>query len=81
MDQTRDAKAWRRGFVSGILALALSVAAQAGLARTAAACPMEAAEPGLAEQVIQRLKPAVGTNVAQRVALAVLGAVLHGSNC
>ena len=85
MDQNLEAKAWRRGFASGFLALALSVAAQIGVGRSEAShssCPLAASEKGLAEQVIVHLKPTVRSHgMAQRVALAVLGAMLHGSSC
>jgi hypothetical protein len=85
MDQNLEAKAWRRGFASGFLALALSVGAQIGVSRSEAShptCPLAASEKGLAEQVIEHIKPTVRSHgVAQRVALAVLGAMLHGSSC
>ena len=85
MEQNLESKAWRRGFASGFLALALSVAGQLGVARAEAAhqaCPTLAAETGLAEAVIERIKPSMRSHgVAQRVALAVLGAMLHGSSC
>ena len=83
MERTAEAKTWRRGFAAGFLVLALSVSGQAASARWAPepeSCPL-LAQPGLAEQVIQHLKPSVRTHgVAQRVALAVLGAMLH-SRC
>ena len=85
MDQNLEAKGWRRGFASGFLVLALSAGAQVGVARYEArqrACPAWAPEQSLAEQVIERIKPSVRSHgVAQRVALAVLGAMLHGSSC
>jgi hypothetical protein len=81
MDRSLEAKAWRRGFAVGFLALGLSVAGQVSTSSIAAGatCPLQT-QPGIAEQVIERLKPAVRSHgVAQRVALAVLGAMLHGS--
>jgi hypothetical protein len=59
------------------------VGAQLGvssLASEAPSCP-SSSQPGLAEQVIEQLKPTVRTHggMAQRVALAVLGAMLHSS--
>ncbi len=67
----------------GFLVLALSVGGQLLVSHADATprwCPI-ASEPGLAERVIQHLKPTVRAHgVAQRVALAVLGAVLH-SRC
>ena len=82
MAQTVESKSWRRGFAGGFLALALSVAGQAASSRwqpDVESCPLRA-QPGLAERVIQHLKPSVRTHgVAQRVALAVLGAMLHNS--
>ena len=81
MDRSVDAKMWRRGFSAGFLALALSVGGQVtlgGPSSREARCPLGAQE-SLAEQLVQRLKPAVRSHggVAQRVALAVLGAMLH----
>src|SRR4051812_39770359 len=85
MDQRLEAKGWRRGFASGFLVLALAVAGQVGASRSQAShpqCPLAAPEKSLAEQVIERIKPSVRSHgVAQRVALAVLGAMLHGSSC
>ena len=85
MDRSVDTRMWRRGFAAGFLALALSVGGQMTLRVASsrdAACPL-AVQENLAEQLVQRLKPAVRSHggVAQRVALAVLGAVLHGSRC
>ena len=80
MERSVEAKAWRVGFAAGFFALALSVGGQM-LSREASACQLPV-QQGVAEQVIQRLKPAVRSHggVAQRVALAVLGAMLH-SRC
>jgi hypothetical protein len=80
MDRSLEAKAWRRGFSAGFLALAVSVAGQAvsSTVSDAQPCPLSA-QPGVAEQVIERLKPAVRSHgVAQRIALALLSAMLHG---
>ena len=81
MDRSVEEKAWQRGFAAGFLALALSVVGQVTLRAASssdAACPLAVPE-GLAEQVVQRLKPAIRSHggVAERVALAVLGAMLH----
>ena len=77
-----EARAWRRGFLAGIAALVLSVGGQLAVSRASAGeqqCPLAAQQPGLAEQVIAHLKPSLGMHVAQRVALAVLGAMLHSA--
>ena len=81
MDRSIEANMWRRGFAAGLLALALSVGGQLASARGEPSCPLQAQSSGLAERLVQRLKPAVRSHggVAQRVALAVLGAVLHSS--
>ena len=84
MDRTVEAKMWRRGFAAGFLALALSAAGQAATGVEAAdvpACPIRL-QFGVAERLVQKWKPAARSHggVAQRVALAVLGAVLH-SGC
>ena len=78
MDRLIEAKAWRRGFAAGFLALGLSVGGQVASTGGVASCPVRA-QSGLAEQLVQHWKPAVRSHggVAQRVALAVLGAVLH----
>ena len=81
MDRSVESKFWRRAFAVGFLALALSVGGQVVSSRLSAepaVCPLSA-QPGLAERVIQHLKPTVRSHggVAQRVALAVLGAMLH----
>lgn len=82
MDRSIEAKAWRRGFAAGSLALALAVGGQVAsrsAARESASCPL-GAQSNLAEQLVQHWKPAARHGgVAQRVALAVLGAVLHSS--
>jgi len=82
MDRSLEAKAWRRGFAAGFLALGLSVTGQLATSRAAARatpCALPS-QPGVAEQLIEHLKPAVRSHgVAQRVALAVLGAMLHGT--
>jgi hypothetical protein len=80
MDQSLEARGWRRGFAAGFLALALSVGGQMASGNESASCA-SAAQPGLAEQVIAQLKPSVRIHggMAQRVALAVLGAVLHSA--
>lgn len=84
MDRSTEAKVWRRGFAAGFLALALSVGGQVASgsgSRGVSPCPVQM-QLGLAEQVVQHFKPAVRAHggLAQRVALAVLGAVLH-SRC
>ena len=82
MDRTVESKSWRRGFAAGFLALGLSLTGQVAVSRLAAdesSCSVSA-QPGIAEQVIERLKPALRSHgFAQRVALAVLGAMLRGS--
>ena len=77
-----DARAWRRGFLAGFAALVFSLGGQVIASRSdvqETRCPLSA-EPSLAERVIERVKPSVRTHsVAQRVALAVLGAMLHST--
>lgn len=81
MDRSIERRAFRRGFVAGFLALALASAGQVALSRSsgaAGACPASAG-PGIAERLIEHLRPTVREHggVAQRVALAVLEAMLH----
>jgi hypothetical protein len=79
MDETRS---WRRGFVAGFAALALSVGGQVAtgaddVAEPAGSCPLSRGR--LAERVSDRFAPRMDAqDVAQRVAHAVVGAVLHG---
>ncbi len=75
MDQS---KSWRRGFAGGFLTLGLAVAGQVTTGGGARACSI-ATQPSVAEQVLEHLRPAIRDHggVAQRVALAVLGAVVH----
>ena len=83
MERTLEATAWRRGFAAGFLALALSVGGQAASSRLlgeARSCSL-AAEPGVAEQLIEHLRPSLrGQGIAQRVALALLEAMVY-SRC
>ena len=84
MDRSSEATMWRRGFAAGCLALALSVGGQAASGRggrDVPSCPVRA-QLGVAEQVVQHLRPVVRSHggIAQRVVLAVLAAVLH-SDC
>ncbi len=75
-----ERKSWRRGFAAGFLTLALAVGGQFATRPVANVCPVEA-RPSIAEQIIAHLKPAVRDHggVAQRVALAVIGAVEHST--
>ncbi|HZX97835.1 MAG TPA: hypothetical protein VFE90_25180 [Myxococcales bacterium] len=80
MDETRS---WRRGFVAGFAALALSVGGQVATGaddavEPAESCPLSRGR--LADRVPDRLAPRMDAQgIAQRVAHAVVGAVLHGS--
>lgn len=80
MDRSLESKAFARAFAAGLLALALSVGGQVATGRGAAGCPLDGGD-SVAAAVIASLRPAVRAHggVAQRVALAVLGAVLGGS--
>ena len=79
MDRSVEAKAWRHGFAGGFLALALSIGGQAvtsGLSAGAESCSLRA-QPGIAAQIFDRVAPTVSGNVAQRVVLAVLEAMIY----
>lgn len=75
-----EAQSWRRGFAAGFVALALSVGGQVATresdVRAGRSCPLsqDRGADGFAERVPAR---ADAQGLAQRVALAVLGAVLH----
>ncbi len=81
MDRSLESQSWRRGFAAGFAALAVSLAGQlttSASAQSDSSCPY-AAQPGFAERMIDHLAPrARACGVAQRVALALLGAMLHG---
>ena len=82
MDRTHEANTWRRGFAAGIAALALSIGGQIATAPGAheASCPLTAPQPSIAQQLYDRYAPRMHPHtVAHRVALALLGAMLHES--
>ena len=75
-----ESRSWRRGFAAGFVALALSVGGH--LATSGPGAPAEESCPlsrsRLADRLRQRVTPHVeARGIAQRVARAVLGAVLH----
>ncbi len=74
MDRTIEAKSWRRGFAGGFAALLLAIAGQATVSAFSApeSCP---AEPPVAQRLIEKLTPRE-SGLTQRVAIALLGAVL-----
>ncbi len=79
MDRSVEAKAWSRGFAGGFLALALSIGGQAvtsSLSAGVESCPLTA-QRGIAGQLFDRIAPTVSGNVAQRVVLAVLEAMIY----
>ena len=77
MDESRS---WRRGFAAGFLALALSVGGHVATgvpaSDTGVSCPLTRAR--LARFRTRAAAEAETQGLAQRVARAVLGAVLHG---
>ena len=82
MDRSLDSRSWQRGFALGFLALALSVGghlATAERVETGASCPL-ASRTDWSDRLIERMSERIRPHaVAQRVALALLGRVLHGS--
>ncbi len=80
MERPVEARHWRNGFAAGVAALALSVGGQLATAPAAGeACPL-APQPGIAARLFDEVAPRVhAQSVAHRVALALLGAMLHGS--
>ncbi|HUJ25031.1 MAG TPA: hypothetical protein VLW85_03365 [Myxococcales bacterium] len=79
MDRSLEARQWRRGFAAGVAALALSVGGQvaSSAASPRESCPISA-RSGIAQRLYDHFAPQVRTNsVAHRVALALLGAMLH----
>jgi hypothetical protein len=76
-----EAQSWRRGFAAGFVALALSVGGQVATresdVRAGGSCPLS--RNRIAERFADRVAPrAEAADLAQRVARAVVSAVLHG---
>jgi len=77
-----ESQSWRRGFGAGLLALALSIAGQVAVRASdergaSSSCPLS--RRASFSRYSQRPVPwADDRGIAQRVALAVIGAVLHG---
>lgn len=75
-----EAQAWRRGFAAGFVALALGrgqVATRESDVRAGGSCPLS--RNRIAERFADRVAPrAEAADLAQRVARAVVSAVLHG---
>jgi len=71
-----ESKSWRRGFLGGFAALAFAVAGQMTASRfeIPAACPVEQQETPVAQALIEKVVAPHG--LTQRVALAVIGAML-----
>jgi hypothetical protein len=86
MDRSLESHSWKRGFAAGFLVLAVSVGGQMATServRTGASCPIASrAADDLSERVMARISENIPRHaVAHRVALALIDAVLHGSNC
>src|SRR5712671_4874417 len=79
MDRVLEARSWRRGFAGGFAALLFAVAGQVAASRVASAqvCALGQAEEPVAQRLIDKLvSPRDQRGLTQRVALAVLGAML-----
>jgi hypothetical protein len=85
MDRSLESRSWKRGFAAGFLVLAVSVGGQmttSSEVESGASCPLAKRSPDLSERVMARISEQFqGNAVAHRVALALLDAVLHASNC
>ena len=69
---------WRRGFAAGFLALALSVGGHLATCGPTAGTPCSLSRMRLTNRIADRVAPEVDVPaIAQRVARALLGAVLH----
>lgn len=81
MDRSIERRAFRRGFAAGFLTLALAAGGQLAFSATSGAAQacLVSARPSVAESLVEHLRPTVREHggVAQRVAFAVLEAVLH----
>jgi len=78
-----ESQSWRRGFTGGFMALALSIGGQVATggadARPRTTCRLS--RSAVWERFSHRATPQTEEpGLAQRVARAVLGAVLHGSS-
>ena len=76
-----EGQSWRRGFAAGFVALVLSVGGQLATresdVRAGGSCPLSRSR--VAGRFTDRVSARAETQgLAQRVALAVIGAVLHG---
>jgi hypothetical protein len=75
-----ESQAWRRGFAAGFVALVLSIGGQVATRESdvqAGPCPLSRSR--ISQRFTHRAAPHAETaGLAQRVALAVLGAVLNG---
>jgi hypothetical protein len=73
-----ESNAWRRGFLGGFAALALAIAGQVAASHAVAgegtACPSRRAPKRVV--LLDRFAQGESRSLTQRVALAVLGAVL-----
>jgi hypothetical protein len=81
MESALETRSWNRGFAAGFLVLALSVGGQTAAASLEAQEGRSCSYAGrslLAERLFDRFAPrAESAGIAQRVARAVLGAVLR----
>ena len=74
-----ESKSWRRGFLGGFAALLISVAGQVVTSSVATpeVCPVRQVETPVAQTLFEKLAvPRAQRGITQRVALAVLGAML-----
>jgi hypothetical protein len=79
MDRTLEVRSWRRGFAGGFAALLLAMAGQVTASRLASpeVCPVAQPEAPIAQRLIDKLVTSRDhRGLTQRVALAVLGAML-----
>ncbi len=79
MDRTLEARSWRRGFAGGFAALLFALAGQVAASRLASpeVCSVGRAEGPVVQTLIEKLAaPRDQRGLTQRVALAVLGAML-----
>jgi hypothetical protein len=73
-----ESTSWRRGFTAGFLALALSVGGHLATGGTRIGSTCSISRMRLTNRLAERVAPDVDMpGIAQRVARAVLGAVLH----
>jgi hypothetical protein len=77
MDRSLEARQWRRSFAAGTIALGMSLGGHfATVSQASPSCPLSAQRASVIEKAFPRIH---ASQIAQRVARAVLGLMLRQS--